>query len=198
MNRAEVSVYVGNASALNEIATSTEEFDEFVAHRIEIHGESGLHVTLPGPSVQPRKQHAVDFIIEEVESNKGEIILVPVGPLTNIADAIKKQPKLKEWVRAIHVMGGAVDVPGNVTKHAEFNIYCDPGAANDVFSSGIEIKLCGLNITRPTFIDKDESDWLRGRSREEVLIAELLTNTFEQNSRRKSLWSIWKNSTFYY
>lgn len=186
LNRVEVPVYVGNASALNQISTSTEEFDEFVSHRIEIHGESGLHVNLPSPSVQPRQQHAVDFIIEEVESNKGEIILVPVGPLTNIADAIKKQPKLKEWVRAIHVMGGAVGVPGNVTKHAEFNIYCDPEAANDVFASGIEIKLCGLNITRPTSVNKDESDWLQGTSREEVLIDELLTNTFEQNSRRES------------
>ena len=186
LNRVEVPVYVGNASALNQISTSTEEFDEFVSHRIEIHGESGLHVNLPSPSVQPRQQHAVDFIIEEVESNKGEIILVPVGPLTNIADAIKKQPKLKEWVRAIHVMGGAVGVPGNVTKHAEFNIYCDPEAANDVFASGIEIKLCGLNITRPTSVNKDESDWLQGTSREEVLIDELLTNTFEQNSKRES------------
>ena len=186
LNRAEVPVYVGYASALNEISTSTEDFDEFVAHRIEIHGESGLHVTLPSPSVQPREKHAVDFIIEEVESNKGEIILVAVGPLTNIADAIKKQPKLKEWIRAIHVMGGAVGVPGNVTKHAEFNVYCDPEAANDVFASGIEIKLCGLNITRPTSVNKDESDWLQGTSREEVLIDELLTNTFEQNSRRES------------
>ena len=186
LNRVEVPVYVGNASALNEISTSTEDFDEFVAHRIEIHGESGLHVTLPSPSVQPREKHAVDFIIEEVESNKGEIILVAVGPLTNIADAIKKQPKLKEWIRAIHVMGGAVGVPGNVTKHAEFNVYCDPEAANDVFASGIEIKLCGLNITRPTSVNKDESDWLQGTSREEVLIDELLTNTFEQNSRRES------------
>ena len=186
LNRVEVPVYVGNSSALNEISTSTEEFDEFVAHRIEIHGESGLHVTLPSPSVQPRKQHAVDFIIEEVESNKGEIILVPVGPLTNIADAIKKQPKLKEWVQSIHVMGGAVGVPGNVTKHAEFNIYCDPEAANDVFASGIEIKLCGLNITRLTSVRKDELNWLHGTSRGEVLITELLKNTFEQNSRRKS------------
>ena len=186
LNRVEVPVYVGNASALNEISTSTEDFDEFVAHRIEIHGESGLHVTLPSPSVQPREKHAVDFIIEEVESNKGEIILVAVGPLTNIADAIKKQPKLKEWIRGIHVMGGAVGVPGNVTKHAEFNVYCDPEAANGVFASGIEIKLCGLNITRPTSVNKDESDWLQGTSREEVLIDELLTNTFEQNSRRES------------
>ena len=83
-------------------------------------------------------------------------------------------------------MGGAVGVPGNVTKHAEFNVYCDPEAANDVFASGIEIKLCGLNITRPTSVNKDESDWLQGTSREEVLIDELLTNTFEQNSRRES------------
>ena len=63
MGRMEVPVYVGDASALNESSTSPEEFDEFKCHRIEIHGETGLHVSLPKPSIRPREMHAVDFII---------------------------------------------------------------------------------------------------------------------------------------
>ena len=186
LDRIETPVYVGNASALNEISTSSEEFDEFIAHRIEIHGESGLHVGLPDPVVKPQRMHAVDFIIQEIESNKGEIILVPVGPLTNIADAIKKRPEIKNWVKSIHIMGGAVNSPGNVTDYAEFNIYCDPQSANYVFSSGIDIKLCGLDITRITSVDKNELNWIMGRSKEELLISELLVNTFEKNPMRKA------------
>ena len=83
-------------------------------------------------------------------------------------------------------MGGAVNSPGNVTDHAEFNIYCDPQAANYVFSSGIDIKLCGLDITRITSVDKNELNWIMGRSKEELLISELLVNTFEKNPGRKA------------
>ena len=186
MGRVDVPVYVGNPSALNEVSTSAEEFDEFISHRIEIHGATGLHVELPEAFIKPKAMHAVDFIIREAESNKGEIILVPVGPLTNIAKAIKKEPRLKEWVRSIHIMGGAMEVPGNVTDYAEFNIYCDPEAANDVFSSGVEIKLCGLDITRVTSVGKEETNWLLGNSPEEKLIRQLLVAVFEKDPKRKS------------
>jgi len=180
MERTEIPVYVGDASALNEISTSPEEFEEFKSHRIEIHGETGLHVTLPKPSITPQKTHAVDFIISEAEVNKGELILVPVGPLTNIALALKKQPKMRDWVKSIHLMGGAVNVPGNVTEHAEFNIYCDPEAANAVFSSGIDIKMCGLDITRYTSVKREETDWLNGNSPGEKIIRQLLDTVFKK------------------
>ena len=186
MGRVDVPVYVGNPSALNEVSTSPEEFDEFISHRIAIHGATGLHVNLPESSIKPKAMHAVDFIIREAESNKGELILVPVGPLTNIAKAIEKEPRLKEWVRSIHIMGGAVEVPGNVTDYAEFNIYCDPEAANAVFSSGIEIKLCGLDITRMTSVGKEESNWLLGNSAGEELIRQLLVAVFEKLPNRQS------------
>ena len=88
MGRGDVPVYVGNPSALNEVSTSAEEFDEFISHRIEIHGATGLHIELPEASINPNAMHAVDFIIREAESNRGEIILVSVGPLTNLSKAI--------------------------------------------------------------------------------------------------------------
>ena len=183
MDRIEVPVYVGDASALNEASTSPEEFEEFKSHRIEIHGETGLHVSLPNPSIGPQKIHAVEFIIEEAERHKGELILVPVGPLTNIALALKKQPRLVDWVKSINLMGGAVNVPGNVTKYAEFNIYCDPEAANAVLSSGIDIKMCGLDITRVTSVKKEETDWLAGNSAGEKIIRRLLNTVFETTGR---------------
>ena len=183
MDRIEVPVYVGDASALNEASTSPEEFEEFKSHRIEIHGETGLHVSLPNPSIGPRNIHAVEFIIEEAERHKGELILVPVGPLTNIALALKKQPRLVDWVKSINLMGGAVNGPGNVTKYAEFNIYCDPEAANAVLSSGIDIKMCGLDITRVTSVKKEETDWLAGNSAGEKIIRRLLNTVFETTGR---------------
>ena len=180
MNRVEIPVYVGHPSALNETLTSPEEFSEFKSHRIEIHGETGLHVPLPSPANEPEEMHAVDFIISEAEANKGELVLVPIGPLTNIAMAIKKEPNIKDWVKRIHLMGGAVNVPGNVTEHAEFNIYCDPVAANEVMSSGIEIKLCGLDITRNTSVKREETDWLNGNSPGEKVIRQLLDTVFKK------------------
>ena len=183
MDRIEVPVYVGDASALNEASTSAEEFEEFKSHRIEIHGETGLHVSLPNPSIGPQKIHAVEFIIGEAERHKGELILVPVGPLTNIALALKKQPKLVDWIQSINLMGGAVNVPGNVTEYAEFNIYCDPEAANAVLSSGIDIKMCGLDITRVTSVKKEETDWLAGNSAGEKIIRRLLNTVFETTGR---------------
>ena len=180
MNRVEIPVYVGHPSALNETLTSPEEFSEFKSHRIEIHGETGLHVPLPSPANEPEEMHAVDFIISEAKANKGELVLVPIGPLTNIAMAIKKEPNLKGWVKRIHLMGGAVNVPGNVTEHAEFNIYCDPVAANEVMSSGIEIKLCGLDITRNTSVKREETDWLNGNSPGEKVIRRLLDTVFKK------------------
>ena len=180
MNRVEIPVYVGDPSALNETLTSPAEFSEFKSHRIEIHGETGLHVPLPSPANEPEEMHAVDFIISEAKANKGELVLVPIGPLTNIAMAIKKEPNLKDWVKRIHLMGGAVNVPGNVTEHAEFNIYCDPVAANEVMSSGIEIKLCGLDITRNTSVKREETDWLNGNSPGEKVIRRLLDTVFKK------------------
>ncbi|MCL2514327.1 MAG: nucleoside hydrolase [Microbacteriaceae bacterium] len=115
------------------------------------HGETGLSgVTLPAtsaasPALDPR--HAVDLIIELVMSHApGEITLVPTGPFTNIALAVRREPRIARRVREVVLMGGAADV-GNMTATAEFNVWFDPEAAEIVFSAGWPVRMVGLDVT---------------------------------------------------
>ncbi len=113
----------------------------------EIHGVSGLDgADLPEPSVKPLKTHAVDFIVKTVMKSDENIYLVPTGPLTNIAVALMKEPRIKDKIERIVLMGGAV-FDSNVTPAAEFNIYVDPEAAKIVFESGVPITMVGLDVT---------------------------------------------------
>jgi inosine-uridine nucleoside N-ribohydrolase len=118
-----------------------------------VHGQNGLGgVELPEPQLQPLAQHAVDLIIERVMAAPREITLVPVGPLTNIALALRKEPRIAEHVREVVIMGGALRVPGNVTPEAEFNIYADPHAAHIVFHASWPIRLVSLDVTNKTLL----------------------------------------------
>jgi purine nucleosidase len=98
--------------------------------------------------------HAVDLIVETVMNNPGEITILAVGPLTNVAMAILKEPALKSNVREIVIMGGAFGREpefgrGNITPVAELNIWNDPLAAEIVFQSGIPVTAAGLDVTNP-------------------------------------------------
>lgn len=127
------------------------------------HGDDGIgNVNFPDPQGKPVDQHAVDFLIETVMTAPGEITLLPVGPLSNIATALLKEPRLATAVRETIIMGGAVTVPGNRTPAAEFNIYTDPEAAKIVFTSGIPITLVGLDATRRTLLRQHHLDYLSG------------------------------------
>ncbi len=113
----------------------------------DIHGESGLGgPTFPAPAKTAEDKQAVDFIIEEALNSEGELILVPTGPLTNIATAFNLKPKIKEKIKKIVLMGGAYGL-GNITPSAEFNIYVDPEAAQVVFDSQIPLVMTGLDLT---------------------------------------------------
>jgi len=115
-----------------------------------VHGVSGLDGPhLPTPTGQAEPQHAVHFIIEQVRSHPGQVTLVPVGPLTNIALALRLEPRITPQIREIVLMGGSIDI-GNWTPSAEFNILCDPHAAKIVFESGIPLVMMGLNLTHQT------------------------------------------------
>ena len=115
-------------------------------HAEFIHGESGLAgPKLPELCYSLEEQHAVDFIVETLRAHP-DCYLVPTGPLTNIALALRKAPDIAQRVRAISLMGGGVGF-GNVTSTAEFNIYADPEAADIVFRSGARLLMCGLNLT---------------------------------------------------
>jgi inosine-uridine nucleoside N-ribohydrolase len=118
-----------------------------IRHAPEVHGESGLDgPRLEPPSVALAEEHATDFIIGQ-SASVPDLHLVPIGPLTNIATALHRDPTLPERVKQISLMGGSLTF-GNSTPAAEFNIWCDPEAAHVVFSSGIPIKMVGLNVTR--------------------------------------------------
>jgi purine nucleosidase len=122
-----------------------------------VHGHNGLGgIELPEPHLEPVSQHAVDLIIERVMAAPREIALVPVGPLTNIAMALRKEPRIAEYVREVVIMGGALRVPGNVTPEAEFNIYADPHAAHIVFHAGWPIRLVTLDVTNKTLLSREQ------------------------------------------
>ncbi len=113
-----------------------------------VHGASGLgQAKLPEPKTKPVDLHAVDFLIQRFLAEPKELTLFAVGPLTNIALAIRKESKFAEAVRELVIMGGAVRSGGNVTPLAEFNIHEDAHAAHIVFNSGIPITLIPLDVT---------------------------------------------------
>jgi inosine/uridine nucleosidase len=112
-----------------------------------IHGESGLDGPAFGePTVPLDRRHAVDLIIELLMQSSGDITLVPTGPLTNIAMAVRKEPRIVKKAQEVVLMGGAY-TRGNVTPAAEFNIYVDPEAAAIVFTAGWRLTMVGLDLT---------------------------------------------------
>ena len=121
-----------------------------------IHGESGLDgVVLPAPVRDLDPRHAIDLIIDMVMQNEpGTITLVPTGPLTNIALAMNKEPRIIERVKRVVLMGGAY-TRGNHTPSAEFNIVADPEAAQAVFARSWPVTMVGLDLTHQATADPD-------------------------------------------
>lgn len=120
------------------------------------HGEDGLGNTgIPPPTRKAENTNAVDLMISEIKRERYGISLVTAGPLTNLAKAVEKDPSIRDFVREVAVMGGAIEVPGNVTPAAEFNIYTDPEAAQTVFTSGLPITLVPLDVTTQVVLRPD-------------------------------------------
>jgi inosine-uridine nucleoside N-ribohydrolase len=111
---------------------------------------------------QAQKESAVDFIIRTINANPGQITIIAIGPLTNIATALRQEPGLAQKIKRIAIMGGAIGAldggGGNSMPNAEFNFWVDPEAAQDVIRSGIPISMTGLNVTRKTHFTKDWYD----------------------------------------
>lgn len=127
----------------------------------DLHGKTGLDgVDLPVPRRQAEATDAADALIALASRHRGHLTLLALGPLTNVATAIRREPRLTDWIRAISLMGGSTTV-GNVTPVAEFNIHCDPEAAAIVFESGIPITMVGLNVTRQVGIGEQHIAYLR-------------------------------------
>ncbi|HMH93894.1 MAG TPA: nucleoside hydrolase [Streptosporangiaceae bacterium] len=113
----------------------------------DVHGESGLDGPVFGePTVPVADEHAVDFLVRTLMASDGDITLVPVGPLTNIAMALRREPRIAERAAGVVLMGGAY-TRGNRTPAAEFNILADPEAAAIVFAAGWPLTMVGLDLT---------------------------------------------------
>ncbi|MEM0934977.1 MAG: nucleoside hydrolase [Pseudomonadota bacterium] len=119
-----------------------------------VHGKTGLDgAVLPDPTMPLAETHAVDAIIHHIRREPpGSVTLCPLGPLTNIATALRKAPDLAERLGGIVLMGGAYFEVGNITPAAEFNIYVDPEAAADVFACGAPITVLPLDATHKALI----------------------------------------------
>jgi inosine-uridine nucleoside N-ribohydrolase len=146
--------------------------EQFVAEYV--HGESGLDgPALPPPSGKPVDRHAVDFIADLVLGSPEPVTLVPTGPLTNIGLFLARYPEVAERVARIVLMGGAIG-EGNVTPAAEFNIWCDPEAADRVFSSGLDVTMIGLDVTHKALVGPAHAEQLGASGRVGAMVAELL------------------------
>lgn len=107
--------------------------------------------------------HAVDFLIRHVLANPGEIELLAVGPLTNVATAIIREPRFAASLKRLVIMGGRIDITDTASGPAEHNIKCDPEAAHVVFRSGAPIELVPLDVTLRALIRQPGVDALRQR-----------------------------------
>jgi inosine-uridine nucleoside N-ribohydrolase len=172
VDRTEVPVHVGAPRPLVR--------DQWAA--AYVHGESGLDgPDLPDPKTEPRKGLAIDFIAGQVEEHDG-VVLVPVGPLTNIGLLLAKYPGIESRIARIVLMGGAI-AEGNVTPAAEFNIWADPEAAHRVFTSGIDVTMVGLDVTHKALLLPEKVDELRGTGHVGALVAQFYDFYHERHVR---------------
>lgn len=136
--RSKVPVYAGCSRPMVRAPVTAEA----------IHGPTGIDgADLPEPTRPVEQAHAVDFLVDTLARAPKPITLATLGPLTNIALAIIKNPPILENVLEVVAMGGAIGL-GNVTPAAEFNIHADPHAAHVVFEAGVPLTMVGLDVTR--------------------------------------------------
>lgn len=149
-----IPVYLGAANSLTQENYYLDDLTKL------IHGENGIgNISVTEFNSESCIKNGVDFIIESVKKYGKDLVIVPTGPLTNLALALRKAPEIKEQIGNVVFMGGALTVPGNVSLLAEANIYRDAEAADEVFTSGIPLTMVGLDVTRRTiFTSKDTKD----------------------------------------
>jgi purine nucleosidase len=136
---ADVPVYKGLAKPIFQLHADAKD----------IHGDDGMgNQNFPPPRATARDEHAVDALIRLIRANPGELTLVTLGPLSNIAAALLRDPGIAGLIKETVVMGGAANVIGNVTPSAEYNIWEDPEAARIVFQSGMPLLMIGIELCR--------------------------------------------------
>jgi len=147
-----------------------------------VHGESGLDgPVLPPAETTPVADDAVAFIARCVRTAGRPVTLVPTGPLTNVARYLDTQGS--DGIERIVLMGGSI-AEGNITPAAEFNVWCDPEAAQRVFTSGLDVTMIGLDVTHKAILGPAEEERLRAAGRIGMFVAEL--NAFFSRYHRRT------------
>jgi inosine-uridine nucleoside N-ribohydrolase len=149
-----------------------------------VHGNNGLAgVEFPEPKIKPVAETAPEMIRKIVNANPGEISIVAVGPLTNVAMALRADPALAGKLRSIVIMGGSLS-GGNVTPAAEFNVYVDPEAARVVFDAGVPLTMVGLDVTRKVlFTDQRLKALEVAKNPSGIAAAKIMAATLEHLNR---------------
>ncbi|WP_461239854.1 nucleoside hydrolase [Paucilactobacillus sp. N302-9] len=148
----DVPVFIGHSHS-----STTDHFDVMQVSK-DIHGNNGIgEVELPKAKRPVESQNAVDFIIEAAHKYAENLIIVPTGPMTNLDDALTKDPEIADLIGNVTFMGGALTVEGNVTPYTEANINQDPQAADRVMRSNLKITMVGLDVTLRTLLTKAET-----------------------------------------
>ena len=175
--RPDIAVYAGCDRPLKRKLVTAEH----------VHGKTGLDgPDLPEPEIKLQEKHGVDFIIDTImQEPENSISLCPLGPLTNIASAILKQPKIVSRIKKIVLMGGAYFEVGNITPAAEFNIFVDPDAAKIVFEAGIDMVVMPLDVTHKALVTEKRNEAFRQlKSPVGIAVAEM-TDFFERFDKEK-------------
>jgi purine nucleosidase len=151
--RTDVPIYAGCARPLTGELVTAEH----------VHGDSGLDgPELPDPTVPVQSEHAVDFLIRSLrEAEPGEITLVTLGPLTNVALALAKAPDIAPRIREIVAVIGSLHEGGNITPLGDFNCYVDPAAADIVLTSGIPLAVLPMDVTHSMRATRERLDRIR-------------------------------------
>jgi purine nucleosidase/pyrimidine-specific ribonucleoside hydrolase len=188
-----ITTVLGNAGAKARIAAHL--LREAGMRGIPVHAGCGLPLLQPAePDRLPNQYipeemadlpiasaHAVDFIIETAMNAPGEIELLAIGPLTNVAMALRKEPSIASRIKRIVIMGGSY-----YFHFVEWNVYCDPEAADIVFRSGVPLDAVGMDVTRHCLMS--EAQWNRmesGADRREVAMLLRLTERWRSGTGRK-------------
>ncbi len=155
-------------------------------HASEVHGASGMDgADLGEPDVEADPRHAVDLMADVLRGSAEPVTLIPTGPLTNVALLLTRFPELRGQIREIVMMGGSI-ATGNWRPLAEFNVWADPEAAHVVFSSGLPVTMCGLDVTHQALATEEVLGELRAiGSPLSALVVDLLGFFAD---RYKSLW----------
>ena len=155
------------------------------AYAPHFHGPGGLSQRLPDPANGPVEDGAVKFLYDQLTGERGEAVLVALGPLTNLAVLLRERPIALEQAKQIVVMGGAVNTPGNVTPEAEFNFYCDPVAADIVLSSRLPITMVDLAACRQVKINREQALGLKSATPLGRLMLDMLQGWFRREPSRE-------------